>query len=73
MTFSTDIQMFDVPTNATNGDIIKRMFPDAEYGEPINVQGNVEVVFVDFRGTKTMFRLDWWNAPYFTKERGYER
>lgn len=40
-----------IPDNATNGDVIKALFPDA--GQP------------HFYGVKNgCFDADWWNAPY---------
>lgn len=72
MTFSTDIQMFDIPTSSTNGDVFKRVFPEAEITMPTDP---TDEVTVDITGISSFlyFDLKWWNAPYFTKEREYER
>jgi hypothetical protein len=46
-----------IPDNATNGDVIKALFPDA--GQP------------HFYGVKNgCFDADWWNAPYKAGKRG---
>lgn len=46
---------------ATNGDIIKALFPNAEINYGLN--GIVGVKFIHM----TVFDLDWWNAPYKTE------
>lgn len=44
-----------IPDNATNGDVIKAMFPNIK----VNVSGGV------VRSDRyTQFDLSWWNAPY---------
>lgn len=48
------------PKGATNGDMIKAMFPYGKYG----TNGNeVHVYGVGGNGC-LVFTLDWWNAPY---------
>ena len=47
-----------IPDNATNGDVIKAMFPDAE----IHIDGND--VFVHHIGFWIKYNIRWWNAPY---------
>ena len=49
-----------IPDNATNGDVIKAMFPNIEVEE----QGkDLFIVFnMDIQGTP--FYKAWWNAPY---------
>ena len=47
-----------LPKGATNGDIIKTLFPNAEINYGLN--GIVGVKFIHM----TVFDLDWWNAPY---------
>ena len=49
----------DLPRNATNGDVIKALFPDAkttEYGDCL--------VDFTYQTESQFFTLDWWNAPY---------
>ena len=78
-TFDTDISMMcidvlrvlknciEIPDNATNGDIIKAMFPNIEpevveyikYIGESKVHGKEVVLETSIR-----FELDWWNAPY---------
>lgn len=50
------------PDNATNGDIIKAMFPNAD----IWIVEEEKYVCVSFEGMYAIktFTLDWWNAPY---------
>jgi len=56
------------PKGATNGDMIKAMFPNGEYG----TNGNFVHVYISyFAIIQTMtFDLSWWNAPY---KRGFEK
>ena len=44
--------------NATNGDVIKIMFP--------NMQFNIvnELVWTNIDGHSTRFLVEWWNSPY---------
>lgn len=50
----------EIPECATNGDMIKAMFPYGKYG----TNGDwVHVYGVGGNGCLT-FTLDWWNAPY---------
>lgn len=55
-----------IPDNATNGDMIKAMFPNATFmiDEEKDEQGtkNLYVYTDDFEGFTV--DLDWWNAPY---------
>lgn len=53
-----------IPEGATNGDMIKTMFPNAEYGK--DILGNIFVISSVQLG-HIAFRESWWNAPY--KER----
>lgn len=54
------IQAIPIPKDATNGDMIKAMFPYGKYG----TNGNeVHVYGVGGNGC-LVFTLDWWNAPY---------
>jgi hypothetical protein len=51
-----------IPDNATNGDMIKVMFPNAiieinELGSMVHVKYNNHTCWVNYE-------LDWWNAPY---------
>ena len=56
--------VIDIPDNATNGDVIKAMFPNTEvddydYGKDpvIDVYGIDDTEYITLR-------KDWWNAPY---------
>ena len=50
-----------IPKEATNGDVIKTMFPNAEYGK--DELGNMFVISSAQLGY-IAFRECWWNAPY---------
>lgn len=47
------------PNNATNGDIIKALFPNIETFEP----NKYEIAIKQNLGWLA-FKKDWWNAPY---------
>ena len=58
-----DYEIDDVPTifntdNATNGDVIKVIFPDAE----IHLDGND--IFIHHMGFWIKCNIRWWNALY---------
>lgn len=57
-TFTEDLQQVGavIPVNATNGDMIKALFPNEEI-----VESDGACVYV---GVKMRFDKDWWNAPY---------
>ena len=46
-----------IPEGATNGDVIKEMFPNAT----IEIKSNLVTTNVD---NGCLFSLGWWNAPY---------
>ena len=82
-TFDTDISIMcsdvlkvlknciEIPDGATNGDVIKAMFPDAEIKE---IRGTLDGSLLGYRtwlgGRSQDFLLDWWNAPF--RSRGEE-
>lgn len=54
-----------IPEGATNGDMIKAVFPNArdwEVKAPNMVSGHY--IDLDKCGTIKVFSLDWWNAQY---------
>lgn len=56
------VKAIPIPDNATNGDMIKDMFPNAiieinEIGSMVHVKYNNHTCWVNYE-------LDWWNAPY---------
>lgn len=56
-----------LPHNATNGDIIKAMFPNIEANViKTTTGGYIEVKYLDTTDEcdATAFRTEWWNAPY---------
>lgn len=55
-----------IPENATNGDMIKAVFPYIEIEDNCDMyySVNIENLSID-KGLNTIgFRKDWWNAPY---------
>ena len=49
-----------IPDNATNGDVIKVLYPNAD----IEIHNITVYVIFDMRSNVISFDLDWWNAPY---------
>ena len=49
----------EIPNGATNGDMIKAMFPNIEIE---GIGGEIKCIAAQ-NGT-SYFALDWWNAPY---------
>lgn len=70
-TFDTNISMMcsdvlkvlenciEIPNGATNGDVIKTIFPNIEIE---GIGGEIKCIATQ-NGT-SYFALDWWNAPY---------
>ena len=60
--YEPSADVIPIPENATNGDMIKVMFPNAY--DISNGKGGVSVY--NFGGTKIPygFNENWWNAPY---------
>ena len=53
-----------IPEGATNGDMIKAMFPNAEIKSG-DKKGNRNIFYVWIDNWCIgSFRLEWWNAPY---------
>ena len=52
-----------LPDNATNGDVIKMMFPTVDISTNGKL-GKEGTVFVHHKDHIIIFDLDWWNAPY---------
>ena len=54
-----------LPDNATNGDVIKALFPLIEVKREISsTSDNMVVRDASFLGAINRFHTDWWNAPY---------
>jgi hypothetical protein len=61
------VNAIPIPEGATNGDMIKVMFPNIEADEiQTNTGGYIDVKYLDTTDAcdSTAFRRDWWNAPY---------
>ena len=66
--FINECEMVDaihIPEGATNGNMIRGMFPDIEIIEKVQFCG-ISYVKVRFKGMpdSKIFDLEWWNAPY---------
>ena len=49
----------EIPNGATNGDMIKTIFPNIE------IEGiGGEIKCIATKNGTSYFALDWWNAPY---------
>ena len=54
-----------LPDNATNGDLIKAMFPDIEIGDSSAMEHvYTGIPFGEYIGANVDAMRDWWNAPY---------
>lgn len=54
-----------LPDNATNGDMIKAMFPSIEVQREISsTSDNIVMRDDSFFGAINRFHTDWWKAPY---------
>ena len=56
-----------IPKGATNGDVLKAMFPNIKADViKTNTGGYIEVKYLDTTDEcdATAFRKDWWNKPY---------
>lgn len=53
----------EIPYNATNGDMIKTMFPNVEI-KGTSGFGKITSIAVGIGLGTSYFSLDWWNAPY---------
>jgi len=51
-----------IPKNATNGDVIKAMFPDVKI--MWITQTKIDVTFMNNQDYITELDAKWWNAPY---------
>lgn len=53
----------EIPKNATNGDVIKAMFPQNNMlvNESLGEKGTV---FFESEDNVILYSLDWWNAPW---------
>jgi len=55
----------EIPENATNGDMIKKMFPDAVVREVRDrFDGSLLGYRMSLGGHTQDFWPEWWNAPY---------
>lgn len=55
--------IIEIPDNATNGDMIKALFPNAEYWDSTEFENEERINFED-NDCLECLNLDWWNAPY---------
>lgn len=61
-----------IPNNATNGDIIKALFPyvNVKDSGTIYYSVNIEDLSSDKELNTVGFRKDWWNAPWKEHNKG---
>lgn len=61
----SSVPAIPIPEGATNGDVIKAMFPNCEQKENIH-NGYFEMYFDNDLKNASYMRVskDWWNAPY---------
>lgn len=59
------VDAIPIPKGATNGDVIRTLFPKAEY---LDCEVCIDVVFA--RNQENWFDKEWWNAPYKENEDG---
>lgn len=53
-----------IPPNATNGDVIKAMFPEFRFGLEYTYNVCVKLSYHSEYDTGLLFDKKWWNAPY---------
>lgn len=61
------VNAIEIPDNATNGDVIKAMFPKGKVRREVSCTHDKTVFsFPDgtYFGAECRFNTDWWNAPY---------
>lgn len=67
------VNAIQIPNNASNGDVIKAMFPDAKFDNAMPfTDGRWETMNLDtenkiramYKPTQLRTYADWWNAPY---------
>lgn len=60
------VQAIPIPDNATNGDMIKAMFPYAHFEEYEDECRHIVIMWADGKAStiRSDFEWDWWNAPY---------
>lgn len=62
-----DINIYNaiiIPRGATNGNIIKAMFPNEVFKEISEYIEGQQVVSIFGKKSCMCFDVDWWNAPY---------
>ena len=53
-----------IPDNATNGDVIKAMFPQMNINEEWKATRHGEIIENEITEVTIAGTSDWWNAPY---------
>lgn len=58
------VDAIPIPDGATNGDMIKAMFPNAKTWEV--TRDDIHCAYIEFKDICEIksFPLSWWNAPY---------
>ena len=55
-------KMIEIPNNATNGDVIRTLFPHIRWF--VNEDNEVFTDHKTINQRFVSFNADWWNAPY---------
>ena len=58
------VQAIPIPKGATNGDIIKAMFPHSLFEEHTDSDGYTWMIMWNGIDYQCDFDIDWWNSPY---------
>lgn len=53
-----------IPKRATNGDVVKLMFPEVQIDKEAVKELDVVRVFLDNKYVPNYFTNEWWNAKY---------
>lgn len=64
------VNAIPIQKDATNGDMIKAMFPNAQidYHEKSDLVDRYVIVYIKDCDTCQDYSYDWWNAPYRESE-----
>ncbi len=69
-------KIIEIPDNATNGDVIKALFPNAKIEHGLYGMDGIPLICLNldtrYDVHEMWFVEDWWNAPYTKAESGVE-
>lgn len=61
--FDNWTRTIEVPEGASNGDVLKKKYPELKVTE-VKYGGIVVEYVVDYENLHSRFSPDWWNSPY---------